>query len=174
MSLLWARRIQSVPSSHFLQIHLNIVLPSTPGSSKWYLSLRSPHQNPVCCTSPLPHTPYMPYPSHSSLGDYRKSIWRGLEIMCMITVGICDWAAGWTVGRLNTGFVDLSCGLLLGGTRVPFPRARWCTNPGRKVDRTTKFCTVKPNVGQSSVHILLRISLLALRIVLCQLDIFFW
>ena len=44
--------------------------------------------------------------------------------MCVITVGICDWAAGWTVGRLNTGFVDLSCGLLLGGTRVPFPRAR--------------------------------------------------
>jgi hypothetical protein len=31
-----------------------------PGSSKWSLSLRFPHQNPVY-TPPLPHTCCMPY-----------------------------------------------------------------------------------------------------------------
>jgi hypothetical protein len=53
------------PTSHFLKTHLNIILLPTPGSPKWYLSLRYPHQNPVYA-SLLSHTRYLPHPSHSS------------------------------------------------------------------------------------------------------------
>jgi len=53
------------PKSHFLMIHLNIILPSTPGSPQWSLSPRFTHQNPVHA-SPLHHPRYIPRPSHSS------------------------------------------------------------------------------------------------------------
>jgi len=51
------------PTSHFPKIHSNIIFPSTPGSPKWSLSFRFTHQNPVYACS-LPHTRYMPCPSH--------------------------------------------------------------------------------------------------------------
>jgi hypothetical protein len=43
------------PTSHYLKIHVNIILLSAPGSPQWSLSLRLPHQNPVHA-SPLPPT----------------------------------------------------------------------------------------------------------------------
>jgi hypothetical protein len=48
---------------HFLNIHVNIMLPSTLGSLPWFLSLRFSYQNPIHA-SPLPHTRYMPLLSH--------------------------------------------------------------------------------------------------------------
>jgi hypothetical protein len=53
------------PTSHFLKIHPNIILPSTPGSPQWSISLRFSHQNPIHA-SLLPDPHYMPRPSHSS------------------------------------------------------------------------------------------------------------
>ena len=45
-----ARSIQSMPPrpTSWRSIHFNIIIPSLPRSSKWFLSVRSTHQNPVC------------------------------------------------------------------------------------------------------------------------------
>ena len=50
-------QLHPVPTtpSHFLKIHLNIILPPTSWSPQWSLSLRFPHQNFVH-TSPFLHT----------------------------------------------------------------------------------------------------------------------
>jgi len=71
------------PTSHLLKIHLNIILPSTPGSPKWSLSPRFPHQNRVHA-SPLPQTRYMPRPSHSSRFYHPNNIGCGVQIIKLL------------------------------------------------------------------------------------------
>ena len=54
-----------IPTSHLLEIHSNIIHPSTPKPPQWSLSLRLPHQDHIHPPL-LTHTRHMPSPSHSS------------------------------------------------------------------------------------------------------------
>ena len=76
---------RSSPYPHILlsEDPFNIIPPSKPGSPKWALSLRFPHQNPVYA-SPLPNTRFMPRPSHSSRLYHPKNIGRAVQIIKLL------------------------------------------------------------------------------------------
>ena len=56
-----------IPTFHFLKIHLNIILPSTPGSPQWSLSPRFPTKT---LYNPLPYHICATYPAHLILLDF--------------------------------------------------------------------------------------------------------
>ena len=63
---------------YFFKIPFNIILPHTPRSSKWSLSLRFLHQNSVCI-SLFPHTCHITH--SSSLITHSNSIWSAVQIV---------------------------------------------------------------------------------------------
>ena len=56
-----------IPTSHLLEIHPNIIHPSTPRSTQWPPSLRFPHQDPV---HPLSSPIHSTCPTHLILLDF--------------------------------------------------------------------------------------------------------
>ena len=71
-----------IPTSHLLEIHPNIIHPSTPRSPHWSLSLLFPHQDPI--RPPLlTHTCHMPSPSHSSRFNIVRIIQSKQDTQCM-------------------------------------------------------------------------------------------
>ena len=74
-----------IPTSHLLEIHPNIIHPSTPRSPHWSLSLRFPHQDPI--RPPLlTHTRHMPSPSHSSRFYHPHNIGWGVQIIQLLAM----------------------------------------------------------------------------------------
>ena len=67
-----------IPTSHLLEIHSNIIHPSTPRSPQWSLSLWFPHQDPIH-PSFLTHTRHMSSPSHSSRFYHPHNIGSGVQ-----------------------------------------------------------------------------------------------
>jgi hypothetical protein len=84
LSLSWANPVQA-PTSHFLKIHFNIIFPPTLRSPQGSLSLRFTHQNPVHA-SLLPHSRYMPRPSHYSRFYHPHDIGWGVQIMKLLII----------------------------------------------------------------------------------------
>jgi len=88
LSLSWASSIQSIPlPSHFLKTHLNINLPSTPGSPKWSLSFRFPYQNPVYA---CPLTIRATYPVHLILLNFITRTILGEEYR-LLSSSLCSF-----------------------------------------------------------------------------------
>ena len=56
-----------ITTSHLLEVHLNIILPSTPRSPQWSSSLRFPHQDPI---QPLSSPIRATCPAHFILLDF--------------------------------------------------------------------------------------------------------
>ena len=68
-----------IPTSHLLEIHSNIIHPSTPRSPQWYPSLRFPHQDPntplsspIRATCPA-HLILLHFITRTILGEQYKS-----------------------------------------------------------------------------------------------------
>jgi hypothetical protein len=79
ISLLWAKSIQSMALSNFLNIYFNIIIPSAIGSSKCFFHSRFPPQK-RCMNLFSPSTCYMSRQTNSSWFDRPNNISWGEEI----------------------------------------------------------------------------------------------
>jgi hypothetical protein len=86
VSILGQRNPVHIPTSHYLKIHLKIILPSSPGSPQWSLSLRFSHRNPVHASSlPICDTCTAYLILYNSSRFYNPTI----RLRCMSNIFVC-------------------------------------------------------------------------------------
>jgi len=129
-----------IPTSQFLNIHLNIILPSMPGSPKWSLSLRFPHLNPVYA-SHLPNTCYMPHPSHSSRFYHPHNIWWAVQIIKLLIMYFSPLPCHLVSLRPNKRiFFQYS---MLQGCSIGLQHWNWKQKPLQRFDAIIPICAVQ-------------------------------
>jgi hypothetical protein len=77
-SLSWTRSIQSIPS-HPMSLRSILIL----SLSQWSLSFWLSHQYTICIPL-LPHSCYMPCPSHLPWLYHSNYTWRRVQVMKLI------------------------------------------------------------------------------------------
>ena len=78
VSILGQPNLVHIPTSHLLEIHPNIIYPSTPRSPQCSLSLRFPYQDPIHLPL-LTYTRHIPSPSNSSRFYHPQNIGWGVQ-----------------------------------------------------------------------------------------------
>jgi len=84
-----------IPTSHLLEIHTNIIHPSTPRSTQWSLSLRFPPARPYTPSSPHPYAPH----AQPIITEYRANSLCSHYIVRCISI----YSRGWE-GELISSF----------------------------------------------------------------------
>ena len=116
MFLSRARSIQSKsPPHHFFKIHFSITHQLL-GLSDGLFPSGFPHRSLVC-TYPLPHTCYMPCPSHSSWSDQPQNSW---------------WREVCRSERSQPFFVIAQVSQSNAAYPMGFPRLPWSIQAGRR------------------------------------------